>query len=80
MNPARSRSCPFFHAVSRMVERRMCSLLWMGSADVPKRLSRLVTVVPIRSPSSSLSSATAFPGKANDLRMETGSPAVLPGV
>src|SRR3989304_1045873 len=41
MNPARSRSCPFFQAVSRMVERRMCSLLWMGSADVPKRLSRV---------------------------------------
>ena len=58
----------------------MCSLLWIGSASIPRRLSRLVTVVAIRSPKSSLSSVTAFPGKENDLRMETGSPAVLPGV
>src|SRR3990172_3734242 len=77
MNPARSRSFPCFHAASRMVERRMCSLLWMGSADVPRRLSRLATVVPIRSPSSSLSSTTAFPGKANDVRMETSRPRLL---
>ena len=80
MNPARSRSCPCFQAVSRIVERRICSRLWIGSASIPRRLSRLVTVVAIRSPSSSLSPVTAFPGKENDLRMETGSPAVLPGV
>ena len=42
--------------------------------------SGMASVVAIRSPNSSLSSVTVFPGKANDLRMETGRPAVLPGV
>ncbi len=80
MKPARSRSCFCLQAVSRMVERRMCSLLWMGSASIPSRLSRLVTVVLMRSLNRSLSSMMTCSGAAKDLRMDTGNPALLPGV
>ena len=80
MRPARSSSCPWRHAVSRMVAIRMCSRLLIGSASMPSRPRRLVAVVPMRSRSSSSSSRMAGGGAANDLRIESGMPALLPGV
>jgi len=59
---------------------RMCSRLRSGSAVMPIRASRLVTVVLMRSASSSLSSLSVWFGASNDLRIETGMPALLPGV
>ncbi len=80
ISAAKSRSSSFFHVWSRMVEMRMCSRLWIGSASTPSNPSKLVTVVLIRSRSSSASSRTSADGAAKDFRMETGSPALLPGV
>ena len=51
-----------------------------GSASMPIKPSRLVTVVLIRSASDSLSCLIVSGGAANDLRIETGNPALLPGV
>ncbi|MBK7876549.1 MAG: hypothetical protein IPJ77_12510 [Planctomycetes bacterium] len=58
----------------------MCSRLWIGSASTPSRPSRLVTVLAMRSWKSSPSSRTSGAGAASDERIDTGSPAVLPGV
>ncbi len=80
ISAARSRFRPSRQAPSRIVESRMCSRLWIGSASIPSRPSRLVTVVLTRSASSSRSSISAASGAANDDRIEIGSPAVLPGV
>ena len=80
MSPGRSRSRPSRHAASKSRASRMCSRLWSGSASIPRRPSRLVAVVAIRSRKSSASSRTAAAGAANDLTIDTGSPAVLPGV
>ena len=59
---------------------RMCSRLRIGSASMPRRDSREVAVVAIRSRRNSSSARVAGSGHANDLRIETGMPAVLPGV
>ena len=80
ISPARSRSSPACHAWPRIVEMRMCSRDWIGSASTPSRPSRLVAVVAIRSRSSSPSSITAGSGAAKDFRIDTGRPALLPGV
>ena len=80
ISAGRSRSLPAFQALARMVEIRMCSRLWTGSASTPSSPRRLVAVVPTRSPSASASSRIAWGGAANDLRIEIGSPAWLPGV
>ena len=58
----------------------MCSRLWMGSASIPSRVSRLVAAVLTRSPRSSGSARTAAVGAENDLSTEMGTPDVLPGV
>jgi len=58
----------------------MCSRLFTGSASTPTRPNRLVTVVLIRSPRASASCCTALGGAAKDLRIDTGIPALLPGV
>ena len=76
---ARSRSRPCFQALPRIVESRICSRLWTGSAWMPTSASNAVAVALTRSRSNSGSSAMAAPGAANDFIMETGSPAVLPG-
>ena len=60
--------------------RFVMSVAASGSAVMPIRPSRLVAVVLIRSPSSSLSCRTVSFGASNDLRIETGIPALLPGV
>ena len=77
--PCRSRSRPSRHAVSRIFASRMCSRLRSGSASMPRSPRRLVAVVAIRSRKSSASSRTAAGGAANDLTIEIGRPAVLPG-
>ena len=51
-----------------------------GSASMPSRPSRLVAVVLTRSLNNSLSSVIASGGAAKDFRIETGMPALLPGV
>ena len=63
-----------------MVAIRMCSRLLIGSASMPRSPSRLVAVVPMRSRRSSSSSRMAGGGAANDLRIDSGMPALLPGV
>ena len=51
-----------------------------GSASMPRRPSRLVAVLAMRSRKSSPSSRIAGGGAAKDLRIEIGMPASLPGV
>ena len=80
MSAAMSRSSPAFQASARILEIRMCSGLCIGSASMPSRPRRLPAVVATRSLSASPSSRIASGGAANDLRIETGSPAWLPGV
>jgi len=63
-----------------MVEIRICSRLRIGSASMPTRPRRLVTVVLIRSPSSSVSWRIVSGGAVNDFRIEMEMPALLPGV
>ena len=74
------RSWPDSQEVFKILANRICSGLCRGSASRPTRLSKLVAVVPTRSPRSSASSRIFGEGTENDCRMETGSPAVLPGV
>ncbi len=80
ISAARSRSSPFFQASARTLDTRMCSRLFKGSASTPSSVSSPVAVEPTRSRSSSSSSRAAGSGAANDFRIETGSPAVEPGV
>ena len=80
MSSAMSMLLPCCHADSRIEHSRMCSRLWSGSVSMPSRSRRLVTVVVIRSRSRSASSRIARPGASKDRRMDTGMPALLPGV
>ncbi len=69
---------PARHAVARIVESRMWSRLLTGSASMPSRPSRLVTVVVTRSRNASPSSAAPPAGAANDFRIDTGQPRLAP--
>ena len=77
---ARSRSEPFLQASDRMVEIRICSLDRRGSPSMPRRPNRLVTVVVTRSCNSSSSAMISAGGAEKDFNIDTGSPALLPGV
>ena len=55
-------------------------MLWSGSASMPASPSKLVAVVRTCSWSSSASSRMDWLGAAKDLRIDTGKPALLPGV
>ena len=59
----------------------MCSRLWIGSASMPSSPSRLVTAV-LDAVAQRLVVAQRPPaaGAASDLRMDTGRPALVPGV
>jgi hypothetical protein len=77
---SRSRSCPAVQAAVNSVDRRMCSRLLTGSAAIPTSARRLVAVVATRSRKSSVSSRSAAGGAAKERTIETGMPAVEPGV
>jgi hypothetical protein len=57
----------------------VCSRL-RGSASTPASASTLLAVLPARSDRNSLSSRAEAVGAANDDRIDTGTPARLPGV
>jgi hypothetical protein len=61
-----------------IAESRMCSRLFSGSAAMPTRPSRPETAAEIRSRVAPASLPAG--GGANERRIESGSPAVLPGV
>ena len=58
----------------------MLAALQRVGVDAEQAEQAASTVVATRSRSSSASSRTAAGGAANDCRIETGSPALLPGV
>ena len=80
MRDSSERFCPFCQQWLKMVPRMTASGLWMGSASTPTNESSELTVLSIRSPSSSPSSRTSKGGTSRELKMDTGMPALLPGV
>ena len=80
INAARSRPRPWAQACWRICDSRIVSRLFTGSAPRPIRPSNPATVEPTRSRSSSASSMTSSGGGANELNIDSGRPALLPGV
>ncbi len=76
----RSRSWPARQLFSTRLERRTCSRLEIGSAVIPTRPSRLVTVPSISSRSVSASVSHESGGELSDPITFSGTPADDPGV
>ena len=77
MSFSKSSPRPSFHSLRKIDESSAAS----GPSDAtPTSESKLSTVLPTVSPNSSPSSITSAGGTPSELRMETGIPAVLPGV
>ena len=71
---------PFFQQWATMLLIRICSGDCTGSASISMSPSMEETVLSMRSASVSASSMTSTGGQSSELRMDTGRPALLPGV
>jgi len=80
INVLKSTSSPRLQKYSKRVESSMCSRERTGSASAPMSPSSALTVPPICSLNNSVLVSQASCGAENDWRMETGTPASLPGV
>ena len=80
ISAARSRLSPWRQAASSSADSRMCSRLRIGSASMPSRPSSPATAEPTRSFSAVASLATTGSGAANERRIDSGRPALEPGV
>ena len=63
-----------------MVDSNTASGLLIGSAVTPTNESNEETVLSTRSPNNSPSSTTSNGGASSDAKIDTGIPALLPGV
>ena len=61
-------------------DNSMCSLLLRGSASIPIKPNKLVTIEEILSAKRSISSIVSFEGDLNESIIESCFPAELPGV
>ena len=73
-------SCPPAQAFWKIVESKTASGLLIGSAVTPTKESNDDTVLSTRSPNNSPSSTISNGGASSDARIDTGIPALLPGV